>query len=441
MLNMEKGIALYTITSDLHASVAAADVLQESFIRDIEAELGESFIFKGQDFSSYGCYERSLIYVRTGGTEGIFKALVMPVVQEGQTPWGQILLLTSGKNNSLAASMEILSYLNQQGLRGEILHGSAKYIAGRIKSGCDVQNGQLHTSDAVIRTCGVQNAFFLEGIAATRVAAGGRYGGGTPVENCQADRLGIVGRPSDWLISSDVDYAKARENFGLELVDIPIEELIDAVKAMNVSDLHSFSGSEAIYEALKGIVAKYSLSGLTLRCFDLLDALHNTGCLALARLNAEGIPSSCEGDIPALISMVIAQRLTGVPGFQCNLSKVDGDEYLFAHCTVPLNMVTSYRYDTHFESGIGTAIKGELPLGPATVFKVAPDLEHYVAIPAEIVRNQSEPGLCRTQIVVRIPGGSSYFLNSPLANHHVIVPGNILSSRNVKGTSALPSKA
>lgn len=412
---MEKGIALYTITSDLHASVAAADVLQESFIKDIESELGEQFIFKGQDFSTYGQYEHSVIYVRTGGTEGIFKTLVMPVLRQAQQPVPEsVFLLASGKNNSLAASMEILSFLNQKGISGEILHGSAQYIAGQIK-----RNQGMCCAKDCLEGC-------LEGTAA--LAAGGRYGGRAPIESerlRRAARLGVIGRPSDWLISSDVDYAKAREKFGFELVDIPIEELIDDVKAMNVSDLRSFAGSEAIYMALKGLVAKYSLSGLTLRCFDLLDTLHNTGCLALARLNAEGIPSSCEGDIPALITMMLAHRLTGVSGFQCNLSKVTGEEYLFAHCTVPLNMVDSYRYDTHFESGIGTAIKGELPLGPVTVFKVAPDLDHYVAIHGELVRNQSEPGLCRTQIVVRIPGGSSYFLNSPLANHHVIVPGHL----------------
>lgn len=46
-------------------------------------------------------------------------------------------------------------------------------------------------------------------------------------------------------------------------------------------------GAINIYAALKSLVAEYDLSGLTLRCFDLLDALGNTGCLALALLNSE----------------------------------------------------------------------------------------------------------------------------------------------------------
>jgi len=373
--------ALYTICSSLHSEVIA-DASSEAFIKNIEAAMGQSFLFRGNDFSDFGSHDADIIYVRTGGTEGIFKSLRLE---------GDIKLLTSGKSNSLAASMEILSWLRQQGRRGEILHGTPDYIASRIFSPLSA----AQKGSGFVKEMGKED---LGGI-----------------------RLGVIGKPSDWLISSDVDYRRVKEKFNAELVDVPISELIDAVKASGVN-LASFAGSEAIYEALKGLVAKYRLGGLTLRCFDLLDTVSNTGCLALARLNAEGIPSSCEGDIPALISMAILQKRCGCPGFQCNLSRIEGDRLLFAHCTIPLTMVTSFKYTTHFESGIGTAIKGELPLGEVIIFKLAPDLEHCVEIPARIAENRSEEGLCRTQIIVEAPGAASYFLTEPLANHHVVAP-------------------
>ena len=377
-------VALYSISSALHRELIP-DAADEAFIQDIEKECGFGFVFRGEDFSDFGTHDRDLIYVRTGGTEGIFKKLGLK---------GDIRLLTSGKSNSLAASMEILSYINKTGGHGEILHGSAAFIAQRIQSEPD------RTAD---------NSW-IKDIPWDRQLAG--------------MRLGVIGRPSDWLISSDVDYAEAASKTGAELVDVPMDELLAEIRKFD-GDLRSFQGSEAIYDALKTLVTRYGLSGLTIRCFDLLDTVHNTGCLALARLNAEGIPSSCEGDIPALISMAMAQKLTGCPGFQCNLSRVDGDELLFAHCTVPLTMLSSYRYATHFESGIGTAIKGELPEGPVTIFKISPDLKHYVAIPGEIIRNQSEPDLCRTQIIVKAAGAGRYFLTATLANHHIVVPGNL----------------
>lgn len=383
-------ISLYTLTSTLHKEMEmhAAD---EPFIKEIEDALGERFTFCGEDFSSYGTAHPGIIYVRTGGTEGLFKALGLRL----ESP---VLLLTSGRSNSLAASMEILSWLRQQGIPGEILHGSAEYIAGRIMDlSCPGPAGS--TDDAPEAA-----SSFITPLS--------------PVD-LGGIRLGVIGKPSDWLISSDVDYAKAKSRLNAELVDIPMSELLSHIPSEGV-DLRSFAGSEAIYTALLGIVRGYRLGGLTLRCFDLLDTVHNTGCLALARLNAQGIPSSCEGDIPALLSMAYLQQTTGCPGFQCNLSRCTGDELVFAHCTVPLNMVDSYGYDTHFESGIGTAIKGELPAGEVEIFKIAPDLEHCVRIPGRLLRNTSEPDLCRTQVVVSAPGAASYLLRAPLANHHIL---------------------
>ena len=68
-----------------------------------------------------------VVFVGGGGTEGRFlKAL--PQLKE------PVFLLTTGVNNSLAASMEILSYLRQKDIRAEILHGSEEKIAQRLKT-------------------------------------------------------------------------------------------------------------------------------------------------------------------------------------------------------------------------------------------------------------------------------------------------------------------
>lgn len=393
-------ITLYTIASELHKGLP--EVRDDAFVRSVEKAVGQQFAY-GDDFRDF-VPEKDLIFVRTGGTEGIFKALGLK---------GPIRLLTSGKDNSLAAAMEILAYINANGGRGEILHGTPEYIAQRLQ--------ELGVACGGVADC-VETIGNGNPVGEPLGDGAGKWLKPLPDIDFGGARLGIIGKPSDWLIASDVDYAKAKAKLNLELVDIDIEELIRDVKSRTDVDLKSFKGSEAIYDALKGIVNRYALSGLTIRCFDLLDTLGNTGCLALARLNAEGIPSSCEGDVPALITMMIANKLYGCPGFQCNLSRICGDELLFAHCTVPLSMVRSFSYDTHFESGIGTAIKGEIPEGPVVIMKVAPDLSCMAAIEGAIVRNQSESGLCRTQIIVSAPGAAPYFLTSPLANHHIVVP-------------------
>ena len=397
---------LYSLTSDLHSETPLT-ASQEAFIKSVEKAVGAPFTHKDSDFSSYDKTENNIIYVRTGGTEGIFKNIFRP---DGRP----IRLLTSGKSNSLAASMEILSYLNQRGYPAEILHGNAEEIARRLIAGFTPVTSS-HTRD---------------------------YDFGKVLEG---KRVGVIGRPSDWLISSDVDYSVAKERLGVELVNVSIEELENCARTpdrkyldgLNLAPLNAPKyGRELtqstldqaldIYCALKELVAKYSLDGLSLRCFDLLTSLHNTGCLALALLNSEGIVATCEGDVPTLLSMCVAREKFGTPGFQANLSEIDGSRMLFAHCTVPLNLTESYCFDTHFESGIGIAIHGTLPTGPAKILKISPDCSKMFFEDIHITDNPYGDNLCRTQIYVDAPGLADYFLREPIGNHHVIIPHHVI---------------
>ena len=188
-------ISLYTLTSPLHDE-NSVNASSAEFIAQIEAELGAHMDFRGPDFVEYGTGALDVIYVRTGGTEGLFKE-VYPRLK------GQVLLLTSGKSNSLAASMEILSYLNQQGRKGEIIHGTPAYIAERLRLLSKVHDARQ----------------FLNG-----------------------KNLGIIGQPSDWLISSEPDKVALKERLGLNLVDVPIDELIELVRSDE--DLSAYSHPE-----------------------------------------------------------------------------------------------------------------------------------------------------------------------------------------------------
>ena len=394
-------IALYTLTSSLHDR-NAVDALSLEFLSAIEAILGYKFDFRGDSFATYGQSDLDVIFIRTGGSEGLFKQ-VFPTLS------GNILLLTSGKSNSLAASLEILSFLNQSGRRGEVLHGSAEYIAGRIETLARVNRAR---------------------------------------KELRGQKLGIIGKPSDWLIASQPDKKAVKEKLGIDLIDIDIRELIGLAKESSQNPLPDYAtgivaglrkdapeavrksveGAVAIYSALRSMVARYGLSGLTLRCFDLLDAIGNTGCLALALLNSEGIPSSCEGDVPALLSMAIGNALTGRSGFQANPSQIDPGtgRMLLVHCTVPFNMVEKYSYNTHFESGIGVAVHGEMAEGDVTIFKTSADLGRMFCEEATLIENQYGRDLCRTQVLLQMKNSgvlTDYFLKNPIGNHHIIFSG------------------
>lgn len=305
------------------------------------------------------------VAVLTGGSEALFLRLV----DEGKVSLKEpIFIIASGYSNSLAASLEILAWIQQHKGSGRV-----------VTSPEQINNTALKRTNL---------------------------------------RLGVVGEPSDWLIASKVDDAYIYEQTGIRMVHIPIEE----VTSLGEVD-GGMAGAEQIYQRLKEIVARYNLNGLTLRCFDLLTTVKNTGCIALSHLNDEGIPASCEGDVPLLLTMILAKQKYGQIGFQVNPARIGDDgKMLFAHCTIPLKMTTSHVFDTHFESGIGVGIHGELPLGKYRLMKLSTDLTQLVDEPVELVANQYEQNLCRTQVWLQAtPKLAHQLLTQPLQNHHLLI--------------------
>ena len=183
-------IAVYTITSALHDEVAVGRISDE-FLQEVFPKGG--YVFRGSDFSDWGTYGLSLIYVRTGGAEGIFRQLLPEMLARGTERY---YLLTSGKSNSLAASLEILSYLKQQGLKGEVLHGSAEYLRSRIEAVSKAIEARAYMKDL---------------------------------------RIGVIGQPSDWLIASKASPTAILDKLGLRLTEVPMEELLKEAKGETIN--------------------------------------------------------------------------------------------------------------------------------------------------------------------------------------------------------------
>ena len=329
-----------------------------------------------------------LLYVASGGSESFFLEVFEQLKER------PCYILTSGDSNSLAASMEILSFLHQNGGSGEILHGSINKIAERIKS--------------------LRKAYDAKA-------------------SLSGKNIGCIGEPSDWLIASRYSAEAMMKKLNMGFVKIPITELLAEIEkkeytenkytqAFSESD---FDGNEIkkalyVYGAFKRLCEKYNLTGLTVRCFDLLDTVKTTGCLGLSILNDEGIYGGGEGDVPPLLSMAIL----GEPMFLCNPSRFDTDAgtAVFAHCTVPTSMLKSFSLNTHFESGIGAAVQGTFDKGDCTLFKCAGDLSRFHAQEGTVLDMPFSDMLCRTQIKLAIDD-FSYFLTNPINNHHIICRG------------------
>ncbi|MBQ5804332.1 MAG: hypothetical protein IIW22_00980 [Erysipelotrichaceae bacterium] len=376
------------------SSTAAAAIANEGnypWLKKLSKMTG--FEFEVTDIDHINDYDLIFDFVGTGGTEGIFLKFLDRLPKP-------CFLLTTGANNSLAASMEILSYLRQHDIPGEILHGSDEFVAQRIADLAKVFKAKKRLGSF---------------------------------------RFARVGKPSDWLISSDVDAKLSKERNGIEIVDVTMEEFFEEIKRREYTDnrytemikAKGYDSKEIeeamyIYGALRRITDKYRLDGLTVRCFDLLDTVHSTGCAALAILNSDGIYASCEGDVPALISMAVLGELTGEPVFMANPSRIDTDhnQIVFAHCTLPITMPNDFEIMTHFESQLGVAFRGHIAEGPVTVFKCNGMMDEYFVTGGELLKNLTEYNLCRTQILLKLEKPVDYFLKDSIGNHHLIVKGD-----------------
>lgn len=342
-------------------------------------------------------FDGKIFFIQSGGTEEIFKS----IYQKYKEPF---YLLATDANNSLPAVLEIISYLKKNNLSYYVFHGKPEDIKNQIINiRKPIQfNYQLK-----------QNLHILQGLS-----------------------LGVIGKPSDWLIASNVDYKNVYDIFGAKLIDIPFEEFKNEIKFdedINIGKYSSYINDKiseneikkalAIYYALKKLIKKYNLSGITVRCFDLLSSVHSTSCLALALLNDEGIVSACEGDIPSLITMMITKRMFKKYSFQCNPSFVDFKNNIvyLAHCTIPLKMCESFRFDTHFESGLGVAIKGKLRTKPhVCILKFDSSFKYFSLYSGHIEENMNKNNLCRTQLKIRLYEPVEEILSSPCGNHLIV---------------------
>ena len=343
------------------------------------------------------------VMIATGGVENLFKTLFASVETMCTSSLPRtVTLIADGRNNSLAAALEILTWLERQGVKGRIIHGTNDEIVATI-----------------VETMCTSSLQGINGI-----------------------RIGLFGQPSDWLIASSVDRDYLLEQYGVETIDIDLQRVIEGIKAiphteavkvaqrMVKQSIDTIEPSCAdmveaakAYLAIKNICQEERLDAMTIRCFDIVKTCGTTSCLALALLNDEGIVAGCEGDMQTLMSMLLVKRLCGAEAFMANPSQLTDKTTMLAHCTIPLQLCDNIILRSHFESGIGVAIQGLLPLSDYTIFKWGgPKLDRYFVAEAQAVEMPYSNHFCRTQITLNMDL-RPYLLNHSIGNHHVIIKG------------------
>jgi len=392
---MKIKLGIITLFSALH-DTAMVEKSHYDLILELKKDFDVSFI----DPKDAGSVDLPIIFISSGGTENFFKSIYDKLPKP-------VILLTDGMHNSLAASMEISAWVRELGDDSIILHGSMDEIISQIKYSYKASK----TRKGLLKSA-----------------------------------IGVVGFPSDWLIASGVDYIESQKKWGVMFKNIELHEISRYMEEADIEKAEKIAGDfingaalikepdekdliegARVYLALKLLCEKYCLSGITVRCFELLSKHKTTGCLALSLLNNEGIISGCEGDCQSVFSMLLLYMLTESKVFMANPSCINSEksEITLAHCTIPTCMTGKYIIRNHFESRIGVGIQGVVEEGPVTVFKCGgKKLDKYFLASGQIVQNLDEASMCRTQLKVRLDTDISYFFRNPIANHHMVIKGD-----------------
>lgn len=391
-------INLITFASILHKQTTVRSS-HEVILTELEKYFTVNFI-DYQDIDKLSPNDFSILFIATGGVERL-------VIQHFESLPRPAILLADGMQNSLAAALEISSWLRGRGMKSEILHGELSEIIKRIFV--------LHSNFKAQR-----NLFGM--------------------------RIGVIGTPSSWLIASNVDYLLAKRRWGVEYTDIPLERIYEYYEQITDDEVgeacaklagQALACREAspedmikamrLYRAIKKVVEEENLSALTLSCFRMIEQTGTTGCLALSLLNDEGIIAGCEGDLQSIFTMLTTKVLTGKSAFMANPSMINArtNEIVLAHCTVGIKQAEKFIIRNHFETESGIGIQGILPTGDVTIVKCGGEcLDEYYLSTGTLTENTNYINMCRTQVRIKMNTPAEYFLKSPLGNHHILLHGN-----------------
>ncbi|MDD2912261.1 MAG: hypothetical protein PHF77_01875 [Candidatus Bipolaricaulis anaerobius] len=328
------------------------------------------------------------LLILTGGTER--KALAF-----ADRARGPIVLLTHPGHNSLPAALEIAARLRQDRRPVWLSHLGAEEVALPVLG---------------------------QAVALAR--------------NLRGKVVGLIGDPSPWLVASSPSPDALAGKLGWTVRPFPLDAVLARLPREGATPIGGNGEgigegertmASRVHAALAQLVEEEGLDALTIACFGLLPH-RMTACWALACLSDAGIPGGCEGDLPALLALIVAQELTGGPGFLANPADLDlkRERLILAHCTVPLSLVASYRLRTHFESGLGLAVAGRVRPGPYTLVRFGgKGLEEGFFVEGSVLpEHPDREDLCRTQVAFKMSKGAlARLLREPLGNHHVLIPG------------------
>lgn len=265
-----------------------------------------------------------------------------------------------------------------------------------------------------------------------------------------AARVGLVGYVSMGMYTGTIDHTQLRRQIGPEIDQVDQyevvarfqktgEEAVDGLMARSAGwNMSERIGNEDLrkvfrmYAAIKSLAEEHRWDALTIKCqYELSRTFGLAPCMPLSMLGDE-IVSSCEGDVPLLISQLILHYLTGEPTSYGDLHNVTATHMLWGACGfAPL----SYAYakpvvDKHTALYEGLLNSSPYKTGRVTLVRLSPYKGgfkmHIAGGEAELPPPFHETGCPVYPFVnVAMDGDTAAFMQNLGSQHYAIAYGDV----------------
>ncbi|MCL5770906.1 MAG: hypothetical protein M1479_01330 [Actinobacteria bacterium] len=276
-------------------------------------------------------------------------------------------------------------------------------------------------------------------------------------------KIGIIGYCSMGIYTTCFDQLKIRNVFGIE-IDTSADSYIlfkymEEVKEEEISEIESLlqktcsindeiikngslKKSISMYIALKKMIDEGDWKGVSVKCqHEFSTYLRCTACLPLTMLTDEGIMCSDEGDMHALITMIIMHNLTekNVPIYFGDIYKLEEGGFLMGHCGLSPHSCASKdtaislipenpRISKDGKTTGGVISSYKFKEGPVTIGRIENDINgsYVFHFSKGTVRPVASVAFGVSTLVFEPDGDNDFFADNQLANHYVFVYDDIM---------------
>ncbi len=250
----------------------------------------------------------------------------------------------------------------------------------------------------------------------------------------QSSRLLLIGAVEPWVISAGRDLGVYKDKLGVEIETVQLDEVIrhyNETDPKAAKELYHMWKERAckIFEpaesdilnaarlciALQRLIRSYHADGAALACFNLLQKLNTTSCLAVSYINNNtDYVVACEGDTDSAVTMLMMRTLTDGALWMANPNLQQDKSVNFVHCTAPVRISGTqcqYTLRSHHESGIGVSTQVDFPDGLTLTACRISDMASKITVHTATGKKGVYEPSCRTQYNIMFDDFDKYIKN------------------------------